>query len=211
MSLVSSLPAAPKARQSRLGWIVVVLLASLVSLASSRYLTGGAMMVPPPLKPNFIGHPVVFYVHIGAASTALLIGPWQFLDVLRRTYTTIHRLTGMVYVGACVVGGLAALPIALGSNGGLVAAAGFLTLAALWLWTTARAVAAIVAGDIPAHRRWMVRSFALTLAGVTLRLYLPVAVMGPFGFHNTYAAIAWLCWVPNLLLADQLARMKSDS
>jgi uncharacterized membrane protein len=211
MSTVSLLTAAPRGRQGVFGWVVMVVLASLVSLASSRYLAGGALMIPPPLKPNFMGHPAAFYVHIGGASTALLIGPWQFLEGLRRRHRLVHRAMGMVYVTACLVGGLAALPIALGSNGGPVAAAGFLTLAVLWLWTTARAVAAIASGDIASHRRWMVRSFALTLAGVTLRLYLPVAFITPFGFHDAYAAIAWLCWAPNLVLADRLAWKKHAS
>ena len=204
--VVSPPPAAPKAGEARWDWVAVVVAASVVSLASSRYLAGGVSMIPPPLRPNFIGHPAAFYVHIGAASTALLVGPWQFWDGVRRKHMAIHRVMGAMYVTACLVGGLAALPIALGSNGGPVATAGFLTLAVLWLWTTARAVIAIVSGDVPAHRRWMIRSFALTLAGVTLRLYLPVALLGPFGFHNAYAAISWLCWAPNLLLADRITQ-----
>jgi uncharacterized membrane protein len=187
-------------------WLLMVILASLVGLASARYIAGGAMMIPPPLKPNFLQHPAAFYVHISAASTALLLGPWQFLGALRRSHIRVHRMMGMIYALACLIGGSAALPIALGSNGGPVAAAGFLTLALLWLWTTGRAVAAILSGDVPAHRRWMVRSFALTLAGVTLRLYLPFAVLGPMGFSVTYAGIAWLCWVPNLILADRFGK-----
>jgi uncharacterized membrane protein len=209
VSVVSSRLAARQDRPGRLGWYAVVALASLVSLASSRYLAGGALMIPPPLKSNFMDHPVVFYVHIGAASTALLVGPWQFLEGLRRKHTAVHRTIGAVYVAACLVGGVAALPIAFGSNGGPIGAAGFLTLAVLWLWTTTRAAIAIVSGDGPAHGRWMMRSFALTLAGVTLRLYLPVALIAPFGFHDAYAAIAWLCWAPNLLLADHLTRVKT--
>ena len=47
----------------------------------------------------------------------------------------------------------------------------------------------------------MIRSYALTLAGVTLRLDVPAALLGPFAFSTAYAAIAWLCWVPNLLIA----------
>jgi uncharacterized membrane protein len=184
----------------------MVTLASLVSLASMRYFAGGGMMIPPPLKPNFLGHPAAFYVHIGAASTALLIGPWQFLRGFRRSHVGIHRMMGGIYVGACFIGALAALPIAVGSNGGSVAAAGFLTLAILWLWTTGRAVLAILSGNVVAHRRWMVRSFALTLAGVTLRLYLPLALLGPLAFSTAYAGIAWLCWAPNLLVADQFLK-----
>jgi uncharacterized membrane protein len=187
-------------------WLLIVALSSVVGLASTRYFAGGAMMIPPPLKPNFLSHSAAFYVHIAAASTALLLGPWQFLGALRRSHIAIHRITGMAYALACLIGGLAALPIAEGSNGGPVAAAGFLTLALLWLCSTGRAVLAIVTGDIPAHRRWMIRSFALTLAGVTLRLYLPLALFGPLAFSVAYACIAWLCWLPNLILAERFAK-----
>ena len=190
------------------GWLIMVVLASLVALASTRYLAGGAMMIPPPLKPNFLGHSTAFYIHIGSASVALLIGPWQFLKGWRTAHPRVHRTTGAIYVTACLVGGVAAFPMAVGSNGGPVAAAGFLALASLWLFTTARALAAILGGDVAAHRRWMVRSYALTLAGVTLRLYLPLALMGFTSFHAAYAAIAWLCWVPNLLVADLVGAVR---
>jgi uncharacterized membrane protein YozB (DUF420 family) len=65
-------------------------------------------------------------------------------------------------------------------------------------------VFAITRGDRAAHRRWMYRSYALTFAGVTLRLYLPVAIFGPYGFAAAYAVIAWLCWAPNLFVAEWL-------
>lgn len=195
----------------RLGWGVTLALASLVSLASMRYFAGGEIMAPPPLKANFHDHPFAFYVHIAAASTALLVGPWQFLARLRQTMPQVHRAMGKVYVTACALGGSAAIVIAPGSNGGWVAAAGFLCLAALWLWTTGMAVFAIRAGRVEAHRRWMRRSFALTLAGVTLRLYLPLAFSGFVTFASAYAAIAWLCWVPNLLLVDRLGRGQTNN
>ena len=203
--------AKPTAWTSRLGWVVMLALASLVSLASMRYVAGGASMAPPPLKANFLDHPLAFYVHIAAASTALLVGPWQFLGRLRQTLPRLHRAMGKVYVSACFVGGSAAMVIAPGSNGGWVAAAGFLCLAALWLGTTGMAVFAIRAGRVEDHRRWMRRSFALTLAGVTLRLYLPLAFTGFVTFATAYAAIAWLCWAPNLLVADSLGRRATNN
>ena len=192
-----------RGRSQSWGWAIMVILASLTALASARYVMGGATMIPPPLKPNFLGHSLYFYVHISAASVALLIGPWQFFGPLRRRFRAVHRGLGALYVAACGIGGLAAFPIALGSNGGPVAAAGFTALAGLWLLTTGQAVSAIARGDVQAHRRWMIRSFALTLAGVTLRLYLPVALAGPFAFSAAYAVIAWLCWAPNLLAAER--------
>jgi hypothetical protein len=51
----------------------------------------------------------------------------------------------------------------------------------------------------------MIRSAALTLAAVTLRLYLPFLAMS-MGFELGYSLVAWLCWVPNILFAEWLLR-----
>ena len=48
----------------------------------------------------------------------------------------------------------------------------------------------------------MIRSYALTLAAVTLRIYLPGALALGVPYDLAYPPIAWLCWVPNLLVAE---------
>ena len=48
----------------------------------------------------------------------------------------------------------------------------------------------------------MVRGFALSFAAVTLRILLPGAMAAGVPFELAHPAIAWLCWVPNLLLAE---------
>ena len=206
--MTQSTPLAPPSRAlgPGPGWWITALLAIGVAGASFRYLAGGELMMPPPLKPNFLGHPLAFYIHIAAGTTALALGPWQFLAGWRRRAPGVHRLMGATYVAACTVGGLAGMLMAPGSNGGLVAATGFFSLAVLWLWTTGAALAAILRHDVAAHHRWMRRSFALTLAGVTLRLYLPVAFAGFGNFSQVYAVIAWACWVPNLIVAEWINR-----
>lgn len=50
----------------------------------------------------------------------------------------------------------------------------------------------------------MVRNFALTLAAVTLRIYLPASMIAGIEFEVAYPYIAWLCWVPNLVAAELL-------
>jgi len=57
-------------------------------------------------------------------------------------------------------------------------------------------------GRFVAHRRWMVRSWALTLAAVTLRLYLPLVMVLDLPFLPWYRAISFLAWVPNLVAAE---------
>ena len=54
----------------------------------------------------------------------------------------------------------------------------------------------------------MIRSFALTLAAVTLRLYLPLAAILSINFEDAYRAISFLAWVPNLLLAELYLRQR---
>jgi hypothetical protein len=72
----------------------------------------------------------------------------------------------------------------------------------LWLFTGWRAYRAARAGAFAAHRAWMVRNFALTFAAVTLRIYVPLSAALGIEFAVAYPFITWLCWVPNLLLAQ---------
>jgi hypothetical protein len=41
---------------------------------------------------------------------------------------------------------------------------------------------------------------------VTLRLYLPLSGLLGLPFETRYRVIAWMCWVPNLLVAELLVR-----
>jgi cyanate permease len=59
-----------------------------------------------------------------------------------------------------------------------------------------------VAGRSVEHRRWMIRSYALTFGAVTLRLYLAVAIATQMDFAVAYRAISFLAWVPNLALVE---------
>ena len=47
----------------------------------------------------------------------------------------------------------------------------------------------------------MRRSFALTFAAVTLRVYLGIS-LGAGLELDPDPAIAWLCWLPNLLVLE---------
>jgi hypothetical protein len=53
----------------------------------------------------------------------------------------------------------------------------------------------------------MVRNFALTLAAVTLRLYMPLMLaILHWPFPRTYIIVAWLCWLPNFVIAEWMVR-----
>ena len=162
-------------------------------------------LVHPDMKADFVAHPLGVYLHVFAAAVALLLGPFQFSAVLRRTRIHLHRWMGRVYLGVGVlVGGLSGLYISQFAFGGPVAKLGFASLAVCWLYTGLRAFLAIRNGAIEQHRTWMVRNFSLSFAAVMLRLYIPASVLAGADFAVAYPIIAWLCWLPNLLVAERV-------
>jgi len=162
-------------------------------------------LVHPDMRTTFRAHPIGIYTHIFASSVALALGPFQFSSRLRDSRIELHRLSGRVYLGVGVLfGGLAGLYMSLHAFGGIPSQLGFGCLAVAWLFTGLRALLAIRRHDVATHRRWMVRNLALTFAAVTLRLYLPASMAAGLPFELAYPAIAWLCWVPNLVVAEVL-------
>jgi len=72
----------------------------------------------------------------------------------------------------------------------------------IWIAVNLLGWRAAVQGRFVEHRRWMIRSWALTLAAVTLRLYLPLVMVLDLPFLPCYRAISFLAWVPNLIVAE---------
>jgi uncharacterized membrane protein len=147
-------------------------------------------------------HGLFLYAHVGGGAIALLAGAVHWLVTSRRRRSSWHRALGRTYVIGVFVGGLSGLVIALHAFGGFMARAAFATLAVTWLVSTTIAFNRARARDWTAHRAWMIRSFALTFAAVTLRVWLPVLSIFGVSFEVAYPPVAWLCWVPNLLLAE---------
>lgn len=183
-----------------LSWLVVMLLSVGVGgYALFLTMTGYAAL---PLS-NPMLDPWGLRTHVTASGVALLLGAFQFYKPLRRKAPALHRITGRIYVAGCLIGGLAGGIIALSSTAGPVAGWGFLILAVLWTFVTVMALLCALRRDFAAHERWMIRSFALTFAAVTLRIYLPLSSALNHGFSlDAYRMIAWAAWAPNLVIAE---------
>lgn len=166
----------------------------------------GFAFVPDEVPANRFPTALGLRTHIVASGIALLTGPFQFLRPLRHRFPLVHRTLGRIYVVACIVGGIAGGSIALFTASGLVAGFGFFGLAIASLFCTIRAWLAVRGGDYLTHERWMTRSFALAFAAVTLRIYIPISQIAGLDYTESYRVIAWLCWIPNLLVAQLLIR-----
>lgn len=160
-------------------------------------------MAHPDMKEAVLSNPVAIYMHAFASIIALVLGPFQLSPEFRKSHPNVHRWFGRMYLGVGVlIGGLAGLYLSQDAFGGIVARLGFFILAMLWIFTGIRAYLCIRSGNIEAHKKWMTRNFALTLAAVTLRIYIPGSMAAGLDFAVAYPVIAWLCWVPNLIFVE---------
>lgn len=151
-----------------------------------------------------------FYIHITFGGIALLTGWTQFSQKIRDRYLNIHRTLGKIYVGAVVLSSTAGFYIAMFASGGITCVLGFGSLALAWLFTVLMAYNRILKRDIKQHENWMIRNYALTFAAVTLRIYLPLATqLMHWDSTVSYRVISWLCWVPNLIVAEMIINKRS--
>jgi len=152
----------------------------------------------------------IFYVHVYTAIFVLLAGFTQFNAEILARYPKIHRRLGYLYVVfVLLLASPSGIFIGWFANGGLMAKTSFIILGILWFWFTSKATLLILKRKITAHKKFMYRSFALAASAITLRLWKVILV---YLFHpapmDVYQIIAWLGWIPNLLIAEWLIKRK---
>ena len=214
-------------RPARLSFVVLGLAALAIALISiSTYAQGTLRELAADdagLASAYADEPALvqgaLYVHIAASAFALVAGLPQLSARLRRRAPRGHRVLGRAYLVAVGVGAAASLVILPANSAGSVGVFGFGTLAFLWVGSGTRALLAIRRGDVASHEAWMLRTYALTFAAVTLRTWtgvliavqLPGAGPDPDAealFMHAYAAVPFLCWLPNVVVAEWLIRRR---
>lgn len=145
-----------------------------------------------------------FYTHISLGGIALLIGWTQFYKKLRNKNLKLHRSIGKIYVLMVLFSAIAGIYLGFYANT-TVAGAGFIGLGIVWFVSTFKAYVTIRQGDALAHQKMMIISYATCFAAVTFRLWLVGLNMVLSGLI-AYSITAWLCWVPNVLIAYWINR-----
>ncbi len=202
-------PPAPAGRFGvlhRTGRAAVAVLALLVAAFSARYFTLDPDTFLAEQRTVYLAHLAPLLLHVGGGVTALVVGLPQFLPGLRARRPAVHRWTGRLYVSAAAATGLGGLLIAPHGLHPPFAPLGFTVLALLTLTTTALGLHHARHGRIRAHRRWMLRSYALMFTAATFRLWLLLLALTPLSPATVYASGAWVSWLVNLAVAERLLR-----
>lgn len=147
---------------------------------------------------------IAFFVHVFTSLLALLVGFTQFSKKLLKQKPKLHRALGYTYViNVLMITGPAGLLMSFYANGGISSRIAFVLLSSLWISTTALALYKAIKKNFKAHRFFMIRSYALTLSAVTLRIWkVLLANFTQVPPMDRYRIIAWLGWTLNLLVAE---------
>jgi len=150
-----------------------------------------------------------FYAHVYSGMFVLVSG---FFAVLRKNFgiKSFHKICGKIYiVTLLLITAPSGIYMGIFANGGLFSKISFTILGGLWWFTTFKAYKLIREKKYKLHQQWMWRSYALTLSALTLRIWKVVLV---YLFHpnpmDVYQIIAWLGWIPNILLIEFLISKK---
>lgn len=152
---------------------------------------------------------ISFYVHVFTSIIVLVAGLLQFSYYLLKKFPGLHRRSGKIYaIVILFFSGPAGLIMGFYANGGLPARISFVLLASLWLLTTFLGWRYALQRKWRLHTNMMIRSYALTLSAISLRLY--AFLIGTFNLPirpvQAYILISWLSWTLNLLIAEAIIR-----
>ena len=145
-----------------------------------------------------------FYAHIFSSLIVLFAGGFLFSNVILRKYPKLHRALGKCYVGLLLfVSAPSGMVMAFYANGGWMAQLSFVVLTPLWWWVTFKGYQTARSRDFKAHKKWMMRSYALSLSAISLRVYQ--IVLGHFFYLDPvmqYVLVSWGSWIGNLIVIE---------
>ncbi len=154
--------------------------------------------------------PLSHFLHAVGGATFGILGPLQFVGVLRRRFGRLHRILGRVFVVAGMGLGLSGLSllwhvpsIATPLLDDFRGFAGIALVVALSL-----GLSAAIRRDIASHRAWIIRAYAIgmgsgTVALVMLPIYL-ITGAPVTGVWSDVVFVGW--WSLNIALAELAIR-----
>lgn len=181
-----------------------MLMSAGMAIYASQYLVLEPESFPfLPQRETYAAKQALIGAHIVFGVSALLIGPVQFYITSAWRDRSLHKLLGRLYL-LCVICSSAAavllVPVAFGKP---VSSVGFLVLAILWSGSTIAAVRSARRGDLATHKKWMIRSYAMTFAAITLRAEYGLLIFGAnLPLEAAYQIVSWSSWTLNLLFAE---------
>jgi uncharacterized membrane protein len=158
-------PSSARSRSKTVLWICIGLTTLFVFITSELLLVIDYPMYHA-YRLQVIADRTLLIPHTLAGIFALLIGPINFSTRIRQRYLKFHRVLGRIYVLSVFIGAGTGVALASGRPG----FPGTCGQAAAWVVCTSAAFLTARNRQIPQHRQWMARSYAVTFTFVSSRV-----------------------------------------
>jgi uncharacterized membrane protein len=170
-------------------------------------IAGGPALLPT--NPRVDASPAPVVVHVVAVALFALLGAFQFSAGIRRRRPGWHRRSGRVLVVAGLVVAGSGLWMTLfypDAPGGVLLWAARLLVGTGVAASIVLAFAAIRRRDIPCHRAWMIRAYALA-AGAGTQVLTEGISESAFGTGDLAKALSMISgWLVNIAVAEWVIR-----
>ncbi|KIL39540.1 membrane protein [Gordoniibacillus kamchatkensis] len=169
-------------RPKKSWWLLLIVSLGVVIPFVAPYITLNPAKSRVPITSTAIQFPLLI-AHIVTACVALIAGFFQFIERIRIKTPGIHRYLGRIYVGSVMISGALALAVIFYIEN-FAKATSFLALALTWLFTSWKGYRSAVRKRFGEHRKWMIRSFGITLVAVSGRLLVPVLLLAYYTLNG---------------------------
>lgn len=188
-------------------WLLasVTLLSGVVRLVVTGQALVTGVMPPDPGEAAFVHHPGIAALHILPGIAFMALGPLQFIPGIRQRRPGLHRWSGRVFITAGALTAVSALVmnVVFPPVGGPGKESAVYTISVALLAALAIALSAILHRDVPRHRAWMIRAFAIGLSISTQRLYfIPMFALYGMPDNFTIGLGMWLGLLVNVAAAE---------
>ena len=149
-----------------------------------------------------------FFSHVYSSIIIITLGLTQFSKTIRNRFPVIHKINGKTYILLILlVASPSGLIMSYHANGGLISKVSFIILSVLWFLFTLNAYKSTKKRNFEKHKNFMIRSYALTLSAISLRLFkygiVSIFELPPM---DTYKIVSILGWTINLGIAEMIIK-----
>ena len=215
-------------RASTLGWGAAIGFATAIVLTffGIRVVTDWPSIIAGVIPEDdfakrYVAHPLIGYGHMVPGMLYLLGAPLQLSRRFRARHYTLHRRFGRFLLGCALLSGVLAFILGIGFPwGGAVESLAAVVFGAWFMFCLLRAFSAIRANRVPAHRRWMIRAFAVSIGIATIRIWvgfftgIQLVVLGmvdsTFPVMSTFGASFWLGLGMHVVIGEWWLRRTPD-
>ncbi|MFT5578604.1 MAG: putative membrane protein [Paraglaciecola psychrophila] len=201
------------------GWLIVstLIAVGMVSLVGrAMFLIDAHTTVNLVAEQQFDAFDIRYYqqtiatiLHLLPGFLIVVLGPLQFMPVVRKRWINFHRWSGRVYIICGITGAISGFLIGGLNPFGGIDGAGFNEAMATWflslyvLYCLYKAYSSIRKRQFGAHREWMIRSFTIMIAIATERIMLSIlSYTTSIELVVLFGATFWMAGLINIVAGE---------